>query len=558
MAVHDRVAAIYSFSKNCQNINNRFTQMPTKTQKNIVIGVVILLAILFLVDRYYWAQISQWREDQATNLWLGFTRGIRNMPVGLISSRKIPNPNGMPLLGFFLSALPNLLGVSFFLGVAQIVFLLLVSWKASQNHWRYFLFAALPSLSSVILRSTSVEFWNQYVITSLNIFFIFWAIRYLQDGSLWNLPPIAFLILLAPSLYLAGIINAVTIALLTIGLIAYKRPNLSNLWAVSIIIIMLVLLSVFITWLPYFRNISVEQVIQSSRLKADPVSSLPLAFEQADVRILSLPARILLNIANRAYLIQAVFASATFLYALFYSFLGKKAVKDSDSNKSSSYAPLIVLSGLFIILSYALSAALGGADWLRNRRPDQTVQFLPMFLFLIFLLPFSTIRSAKAGQSLDLLAGISLAVFVTVNLLCGFMIIRDQLQYRGNILTDADIPLVNKMQAVDFIASDWKNYSGSKIIPVDYDLGGGKWDWIPKFGKKLTKWYSAPMTIGRSFDYELLRRFGLTNEQEGIQLRTFGNGRYLVTYAFENLPQVANGQVRHYIFGRLRVSVVDK
>jgi len=66
------------------------------------------------------------------------------------------------------------------------------------------------------------------------------------------------------------------------------------------------------------------------------------------------------------------------------------------------------------------------------------------------------------------------------------------------------------------------------------------------------------MTDGRSFDYELLRRYNLTNQQEEVQIRSFGTGRYLVTYAFEEPPQVENKKVEHYIFGRLRVSVVEK
>ena len=66
------------------------------------------------------------------------------------------------------------------------------------------------------------------------------------------------------------------------------------------------------------------------------------------------------------------------------------------------------------------------------------------------------------------------------------------------------------------------------------------------------------MTEGRGFDYELLRRYGLKNEQEGVQLRTFGNGRYLVTYAFEDPPQVKTGRVTNHIFGRLRVTTVEK
>ena len=150
--------------------------MHNKINKQLLIWAGVLFAILLLVDRYYWAQISQWREDQATNIWLGYTAGIGRMPVGLISSANIPNPNGMGLLGFFLSVLPNLLSVSFFLGAVQIILLILlvlVGWKSFGRDWQYFLLATIPPLSSVILRSTSVEFWNQYTITLINVFFFF-------------------------------------------------------------------------------------------------------------------------------------------------------------------------------------------------------------------------------------------------------------------------------------------------------------------------------------------------------------------------------------------------
>lgn len=66
------------------------------------------------------------------------------------------------------------------------------------------------------------------------------------------------------------------------------------------------------------------------------------------------------------------------------------------------------------------------------------------------------------------------------------------------------------------------------------------------------------MTEGIGFDYEMLRRYGLKNEQEGIQLRTFGNGRYLVTYAFEELHQIIAANIQEHVLGRMRVTTVEK
>ncbi len=522
-----------------------------------MLWVALLFAIILLVDRFYWAEISQWREDQATNIWLGYTAGIGNMPVGLMSSENIPNPNGMVLWGFLLSALPTLLSVSLFLGILQIILLVLVGWKSGSGNWQYFLLATIPLLSSVALRSSSVEFWNQYVITLINIFFLFWALRYLENTSLWNLLPIAILLLVAPALYLAGIVNAIVMTLLTIGIIAYKRPMRNSFWPVFSIIALLVLFSVVLTWLPYFQNVSIRQILGYNNTTINP-AAIQAAFKHADPGILSPPAQTLLMIAGKAYLFQALFAFAAFLYMIVVVFLKGLYSYNEGLKVNPVLVRIVVLCGLFISLSYLFSAWLGGPNWINNERPDQTVQFVPLSLIFIFLLPATIMIGGRAEKVISSLSYISLLIFTTVNLFCGFVIIQDHLQYDGNVLSEADIPLIQKMQVLDFIANDWKEYSSSNFIPVDYDLGGHKWDWVPKFGRKLRAWYPAPMTQGRSFDYELLRTYGLTNQQEGKQLRTFGDGRYLVTYAFENPPLVEGGPTTHYIFGRLRVSIVEK
>ena len=140
------------------------------------------------------------------------------------------------------------------------------------------------------------------------------------------------------------------------------------------------------------------------------------------------------------------------------------------------------------------------------------------------------------------------------------MIVQDHLRYRGDVLTEADVPLVDKEQALQYIADDWSRSSSSHTVAIDYDIDRGIWDGISSTEPALllTHWYPALMTEGRGFDYELLRRYGLKNVQEGVQLRTFGNGRYLVTYAFEDPPQVKTGRVTSHIFGRLRVTTVEK
>ena len=83
--------------------------------KSNLIFLILFVASLLLGG--YTAQVAQWRDDQATNMLLGYrVWGDLKLPeLGLRSSYGIPNPNGMPLLGALLSFLPNLLWVSIFL-----------------------------------------------------------------------------------------------------------------------------------------------------------------------------------------------------------------------------------------------------------------------------------------------------------------------------------------------------------------------------------------------------------------------------------------------------------
>lgn len=555
--------------------------MQLKYKKSIIQTIVIIFVLVLVADRFYWAQIAQWREDQATNLWIGYTSHINSMPVGLISSQNIPNPNGMLLLGKLLSILPNLLSISFFLGISQAAILIFVGLRAFNKDSILLLLVTLPGLTSIVLRSSSVEFWNQYVITLVNIFFIYWAVKYLQDRSPWNLLAITVLIFIAPSLYLAGIVNALSMAVITFGLLIITPPFKRGLSGAIILFIVITILSVMLTWIPYFQNVPHEQITgynksslggsEMFRIAWESFFNLPayvtfqwaerptykLAIKHADPRIITTISQISIRLAGRIYLIQAVFAFIAFTYMVFSRLWnGSSKNGTAKSNINISAARIVIFSAIFIAVSYTISSWLGGPAWLDGERPDQNVQFLPMFLFIIFLLPFVIFSEGKSKKVISTMSVGLLALFSVTNLIGGFSIIKDHLQYRGNELTEADIPLIDKTNAVDFIASDWKEHSTSAIIPVDYDLGGDVWDWVPEFGVKLLPWYPAPMTQGRSFDYELLRRYGLSNKQEGIQIRTFGSGRYLITYSFEDAPTVENGEISHYIFGRLRVSIV--
>ena len=93
---------------------------------------------------------------------------------------------------------------------------------------------------------------NQYLFASINSAYLFWVIGYLQHRSAWSLPPVVGLVFLAPSLYLAGLVNAVVMTLVTIGVLVYVPPRTRGLRPVVVAVACIALLFVSLTWWPYF------------------------------------------------------------------------------------------------------------------------------------------------------------------------------------------------------------------------------------------------------------------------------------------------------------------
>ena len=82
-----------------------------------------LFTLSIIVFRYYWSLISQWREDQSTNLWIAYTSEINQIPVGLLSSKDIATPNFIILIGKILNIFDNILLITITISLLQIFFL---------------------------------------------------------------------------------------------------------------------------------------------------------------------------------------------------------------------------------------------------------------------------------------------------------------------------------------------------------------------------------------------------------------------------------------------------
>ncbi len=557
--------------------------MKLSLRKTKAIWFLILATLLILVaiDRGIWATVTQWREDQATTIWLGYTQSPLALPVGLISSMSVPNPNGMPLLAEVLSRLPNLWSVSTLLGVLQGALVLWVGWLIAGRSAKFFLLT-LPVLASVILRATSVEFWNQWVMTSIDLLYFGLLVSYLKQPSVWKLPLLMIPMLLAPAFYLAGLVNAVVFFIITAVVIYFKRP-LGNrkTWYFSILCgVLLVGLALWLTWIPYARAMAGQSLpatgIDLETLKHRFQSSIsalvdfpvwnelhwvtntPDYYYQSSTQILSLAAKHVSTLTHFLTLAQSMLFMAFLVLALVVLHLKRWTLDQFFLVGQQRIGGLVLLGIGFVVLAFAVTGLLGGPAWASGDRTDQTVQFIPFVLMAWFEFPFAVRLPTVARTAAVLLTSIIAAAFIISNLVLGVQVVTAHLEYRGNFLSEADVPLAQKDQVVDFIARDWEAVSTSKTVSVTYDLGGNKWDNVPLIGIAMEKWYAAPMTMGRAFDFELNRIYGLKNSMEGIQFRPLFPTRYIVSYAFMPEPSQPGLALKHFIFGRLRVSVVQQ
>ena len=140
--------------------------------KNKSLLIFFLILIFSLYDRTLWSNISQWQVDEASTMWISLKYPFFEIPVGLISSENIPNPNGMIYFSKLLNKFPSLWLSSYFLSLLQLILICVLGYILSKNNQKLFLFIIIPLILSLCLRSISAHLSNQWVLTLVNLLFL--------------------------------------------------------------------------------------------------------------------------------------------------------------------------------------------------------------------------------------------------------------------------------------------------------------------------------------------------------------------------------------------------
>lgn len=533
-------------------------------QNKFEILVTTVFIVLIVFYRISWVEISYWGEDAATNLWLGYVLKLSELEIGLISSQFIPNPNGMMVFGKLVSLIGSTANISIFLTILNVIILyfFLQNLLGSKNIDFYILL--LLSGTSVLIASTAIEFWNQWLLLSINLLILNSLIRYSKSKKTFHMHLLVFLIPLPIFVYLGGLTNSLVFGAIFLYLIFIDyRKNSINLTNIAILTSASALIYWRISFGYFFSNISIRRLTELNGLTLidrfkyllnnflklpDGLLNLWSSGEkfqifQIDKSILNNSTSQVLDIFFQFHKFLPLIAFILLISGIVRAFLLNEFSIDSRLGKS------VGLLFIFISTTLVISPIYGGPDFLIIKEKSNNLNQHYLFFILIWYLVPNIFTNNKKYKIIMYSNRTIYIFFIFVNIYLGQAIIEDNKNFMGDVQTNTEAPLRDKILVVDFIANEWMQSSDSKDISIKYETFVKDMSWFPVISKEYEKYYQpSPYTEGRLFDYELLRKYEINNVYDG---KFFD---FIITNIFEPEPKLLDRALVHHRIGRLRVS----
>ncbi len=547
--------------------------MVSLRQKRLLFIFSVVSVVVFLIwDRYLFAQVASWREEQATNLWLGYQLLDVFPSIGITSSTGLANPNGIPLYTFLLSQFGGLFEIGFAMGLLHLFSFLFLSYCLYQQDkktgWLYFIVIC----SSGILRASPLEIWNQWVPTPFLVTGIAILLLKSTKAHFWSMFVFIFSVHAIMSFYLAGLLH---FCLLSLALVFVFRKNIADkkyLFNIGLSHLIWGIVFYFLCWKPYFNLVSLDEVRSISTLtfkdrlthSIGSLGQLHKAFQYYSTLDFGFALTNTKFIGNALYQWKMLlgyileFQSIVFCATLFF------LIREYGRNFYKKLTPLSknsLLLGSLALVAFPLGAFLGAPRYDRGERVDQIIPFLPLFLILIFVATYTmTFHISKFASLFRKLTWSSAFAYAVIAIPLGHVLIYQQLHDERPFISDADAPLKDRLEALEWIVSDWKKIQPeAKTVPIFYKIKpDGMWNNVEGQSQSLERYYAiSPLTFGRALDYELSKKYGMKNYQEGVPLikRTPENAQYIYTYTFE--PFVEGFKLAKQ-FGKIAILVPDK
>ncbi len=542
--------------------------MGIKVKKLIKPKYITVLSLFWLgTYRLQWSSFAYWGVDSATNLWLGYTKNINELSVGLISSQFIPNPNGMMLIGKVLSYFSSLIHVSNFLTLLNLlivyIFLKNLLLKTNIDFYILLFFAG----SSILISSTVIEFWNQWILLTINVAILSCLIGFLNKKKGYYIYICIFLLPLPVFVYLGGLTNSIVFGLILIFIVfKYLKNGILDFKNVAFYTIISFLFYWIISFSSFFENISLQRLTTLNRLSLldrfkyliNNILKLPdallntwakkdkIVIFQIDEVIISTRTKNLLDIFYQFHKLIPFIALIILLTGIYHGVKSKENYLDTRTISS------FVIILFYTSFSLVISPIYGGPDFLIiQEKANNLNQYYFFFILIWYLLPkiFNNYKNLYLFENLN---RIIFVIFTILNLSLGLFIINDQRNFASNQKTLMEAPINNQILVADFIANEWEKKSDSNQLLIYYKVFVNDMEWFDNHTKAYEEYYKpSPYTEGRSIDYQLFRRYDLENINNQI---SFDEADFIVTNNFEKEPYSEEKKLTHKTIGQLRVS----
>ncbi len=520
--------------------------------------IVLCLVAVSGVLRWGVADFSQWGIDEAANLWQG-TRLLAGeaVPIGLISSRGVPNLSGAPAIAAPFSLLPDLFSISVVLSLLHLCCLVAFGLALGRRWGRTAtIVAALAFHPALLLASSSL--WNQY-LTVLFTALLLPLLLALGEGTgsptsrAAALVAFAALALAQPAVHLASFADLGVHAVLVAAVLVLRpAPVAAPVLVPGLVAVLGAATVLYFPWL--------ERVVDDRSDGLAAASGLAIAALGLTISRRRQARAALATLAERAFRNRA--ASWLWLTSLLVTLAVVAVVPFTGAQTGSRLLEAREPAGLLLLAAQAGMAAAALPELSRILRECRlgtplgellrsnfagVGRAVPLLLaaYPIALLALRLLLEPKIlfpGGRADLLLPLVPALLGPLLLLAAFSRVASvprMLRFSTGAaaagflwlsLTGLSpgfrrehpsfVPPGEMREAVDEVALRHRARGGGREIDLGYDLGKGL-EWVNEVAcRPWTSWYS----IGRSYDWLLLRRHGLRNVREGECLRLGGTG----------------------------------
>ncbi len=366
-----------------------------KDNKKIVFILISFTFSFVILYRYFWSLTPSWFIDSSTTLYLSENYNLSDAKVGLLSSKYIPQPNGMIIFGYFLKGLNNLIFISFFLSLIQLIlfFLLTIELKIKKKY-QYALLILLST--STLISNFSVHFYNQWFVINFTILFFYLFLKFQNTKNLNYLSALYIVAVIPPALYLASIISSFFM-ILAILLLSYKereliRANTQKLKINFLLIISFYLFLIIFVWIPFITSIELEMFSSVSLSTNDRLSVFTknlILFVPFILSVFSEEKSLYIR-----FLDSSVITGDLQLLKVFYLETQQTIVNMSvilllivvKNKLYRNYKNLNFLMFFSFIFFYTtMTPLVGGNNFLEFDRMDQYLEVYPFYLILVFM-----------------------------------------------------------------------------------------------------------------------------------------------------------------------------